>query len=365
MRILFILCATLAGLPALLAQPVLQNNVFPAIGSTFTSVAATSTALTSGPAGANQNWDFTQLMAQSLGNGSTQFLAAAGTPYAAQFPAANVASVINASLTLPYSYYQIQNNEVNFWGSILKNDTTEVSVKLTDPEIKLRAPMNFNAMFSDTYAGTSSVLTNGTTITTMSKGNKTVLYDAYGTLRMPNQVYQNAMRLKTTALTRDSSAFLGLGYSITALTTTTYEWYVANQPGPLLVIFESSGTATSSIPGLPPLTTPIVLTRSITFRTNTPTSSLFDVGDQPPAFRIASVWPNPTVDQLNIAFELADQRSNYQLLLLDTQGRAIRTQPIANGQSFLSLPVQDLVAGAYSLRLTDGKQSYSVSFLKQ
>lgn len=79
------------------------------------------------------------------------------------------------------------------------------------------------------------------------------------------------------------------------------------------------------------------------------------------------VFPNPTSDQLNVRFGLAET-TTIQADVFDLLGRRVITQrpgQLASGTQQFTLPTADLAAGIYHLRLTDGTAQQQVKFVVQ
>jgi len=74
------------------------------------------------------------------------------------------------------------------------------------------------------------------------------------------------------------------------------------------------------------------------------------------------VYPNPVADQLSVSLRTnAFQVSN--LAVYDINGKLILSQPVADNQ--IRVSAQQLAAGNYFLRLSDGKHSVTTKFVKR
>ena len=78
--------------------------------------------------------------------------------------------------------------------------------------------------------------------------------------------------------------------------------------------------------------------------------------------------PNPTTDQLQLQFSLAYTQA-YTLAVYDGQGRLVRQLPGGTAQAGqaqqVTVPVQELAAGLYLVRLTTATDRQQLKFLKQ
>jgi len=78
------------------------------------------------------------------------------------------------------------------------------------------------------------------------------------------------------------------------------------------------------------------------------------------------VYPNPVGDQFTLELELAEA-STLQLDIVDLLGRQVRSLDLGrqNGKVREAIPVAELGAGTYFLRLKAGKKVVSTKFVKQ
>lgn len=353
---LFLFAACL-GFTVLHAQPTMQNNIFPDINDVITIRFAIPTNVSEGNAGANQNWNFTNLQNDpDLDPETTTYVLPSSTPYAAEFTNSNIAGQQGSGFSGAYAYYRKENTSL----AVLGFATDSTLLKYTDTEIGLKVPLAYNGQFEDTYAGSIESVTGFTFVRT---GKNKATYDAYGTLTTPLGTYQNAMRLKTISEYKDSVSF-GVGYTVIETKITNYSFYVANQPGPLVGVFYYDVENTTVFPGLPPFSEldsykEVVYTSSITTPTN-------EAPDQALALRIESVTPNPAVDVLNVRFN-ADPAAELRFTVCDLTGKTLLTQTVSGAQagSILEIPVTGLPAGLFTLNLTEGQAVRSVRFVKR
>jgi hypothetical protein len=67
-----------------------------------------------------------------------------------------------------------------------------------------------------------------------------------------------------------------------------------------------------------------------------------------------TIYPNPTSEMINIQFETATDKE-ISLILLDAQGKLVKTDVIETSVINKTVNLQDLPAGVYYVRLTKGK----------
>src|SRR5690349_21799990 len=90
---------------SLRAQPTITSSTDPVVGTSIVNIFLDSSTVQPGNAGANQTWDFSTAVPN--GNMRTEdWLSVASTPYAASFPAADIAQkMVDTSGNIIYQYY--------------------------------------------------------------------------------------------------------------------------------------------------------------------------------------------------------------------------------------------------------------------
>lgn len=345
----------LCGLSAF-AQPVLQNNVFPDLGDNITTVFADTAGVNPGPAGANQNWDFSNLF-MTAPMGPVTMVTAASTPFAADFPFANLCGYLFSDPDNYYFYYRKEASQLSYLGSAA---TYGVLLQYTDPETLLKAPLGFGESFTDDYARFNTFPDN----TLYGSAHKTATYDAYGTLKTPLGTFQNAMRLHTVTAFRDTT-WLFAGYSINEHTDVSYEWFVPNRPLAQVSITYSTGTTTVYISGQPANTITnepskiVQFVKGLTTGTKEPFEGAFVATS-------CELNPNPVGESLHIEFFGLQSGAPMQCSLLDASGRTLRTERFVSdfGLNTLTLSVADFPPGAYFMYLTDGHVGQTLPWQK-
>ncbi len=347
------LCAALS----LFAQPTLQNNVFPDIGDVITfNTADTLLNIEEGGAGANQTWNFSTLQPQA-GLEVTQqvFISPVGTPYAANFPTANIVAKIGED-TAVYSYFRKEANQF----SILGGGSVDFLQEYTDPDVFLKTPLAFNGSYTEEYAYQLAA------IGFQSVGSRTVTYDGYGTLITPLGTFANAIRLKLVSTQEDSAALGGGVEFISQTEITSYDWFVANQVGSVVSITYTSGTSETRIAGFDTLFNEMPLTKSVNYLSAS-TVGVFSAPTALSGLSIAALGPNPAVDVLNLRFDAEVGDQSLRVLITDAMGKEVDSQTVRTvaGENLWSLPVDQLAAGNYFLTLTDGRGVITRGWVKQ
>jgi hypothetical protein len=168
-----------------------------------------------GKAGKNQVWDFTGLQIKS--GHQAEVLLPFQTPNSQDFPKAN--KVIKESGN--FFYFYIDQNTNDFLGWVNK----AAVIKLDKPSRKMVYPFRYGDKFSDNYLGH--------TVVSKIFGHFDVEADAYGTLKLPNNVtVKNVIRVKAV------DQFVEEACTSVEFKTTKYLFYSEEYRYPLIVVFK-------------------------------------------------------------------------------------------------------------------------------
>ena len=355
----FLSCMFLFLASFLQAQPILNNSVFPSIGVVVKTTVGDTTRVDPGISGSNQIWDFSNLKpSKTSGSYDLNYISPVGTPGARIFPGANlVAKYVLSDTIVSYSYFQAGAGELKSLGNYLtigKNATSTIST-----ELFLKAPLSFNANFTDKFP---QVLSNSG-VTTRSLTTKTLTYDAFGALKMPNAVFKDVMRLKTISNRRDTTTISTGGGTISNSTTTNYNWYVNGRVGALLTIVVSEGSTSVQIPNVPPQTLQFK-NITVTFASDLVTSAVDLIPESVLEARIISA--NPAQDELSIQVFSKQALPNFSLVLFDLAGKPMQSQTLnlTPGQQNIKIALDHLPAGVYQAVLKQGNAVKTLPFVK-
>ncbi len=175
-KIIFILISVLNF--SIYAQPVLNASDINPIDISGNSYSGFSSTETTGASGANVTWDFSKLELVDSEPFSAKSVLKA--PFSSSFPSSNF--FITFENGSDYDYYNLTNSKMEYLGDSSK---TSVGVIYTNPETILIFPFTYNTVFNDTYQ-----------IPPFPIFNKSITYDAYGTLILPFETYSNVIRIK-------------------------------------------------------------------------------------------------------------------------------------------------------------------------
>lgn len=335
MRKLLPLLVLLIGVVPVQGQITLTQASVGAIGTEYymgldTNVVA---GFSVGMAGPNVNWDFTNLEADVPD--TVRFLDPSATPYAADFPNANLAIVQNS--IDGYAYLSSGPTELNILG--LAGDPVGIGqtlvVKQSDPESVARFPFTYGDTIPDTSAlGVTFPFTQIQGVDSVrytSTVDRKLISDAWGTLSLDGGNY-NSLRVKEIRNSHDVievHTFLGwLPFQDTMYVDSSYSWWNDTKGYLLCQVNLSDGQVSS------------VIYQDPTF-----------VASPDPAIAAGiKVFPNPVQDRLFISFE---KPLVSELSLVDLQGRTVFRRDLSGLRHELALP--ELPTGMYLYRIQNRK----------
>lgn len=301
------------------AQITVTQSDLPAAGWGFINATDTNYSASVPAGGAGQSWNYAGLLNAS--QDSLLFINAAGTPYAGQFPLANLAT--NDPQTGAWAYFisnstglYLNGGTVPQFGSPLVYDPAQMFIPV---------PLTYG----NTYSGYSRAQID----TTLTVGpntyparfvmytNITVNADGYGTLILPTGTTNNTLRVKHISLTTDSIYVdLGAGwqplpfYTPTQRQTTNFRW-LRNGGGTLLLEIQADSLGQTANRSSYLLFFAIVGVNEITNND------------------LIKTFPNPASDRIRFGFdENPDEKRT--LTILDPLGKKMEEYDITGMNSF-------------------------------
>ncbi len=196
--------------------PVIEGIYFPVRNTAIKQVWDTTGFMMVPTIGINQVWDYRFSNGQFLGAPDTvlsKFIDPVPTPYDQFFPQANQATFIRTPFRSIsdslYYYFKVtqQGTYVQGGRSIKKMfDSTMIHTK---PEFYLPSSFSYLQTFSDTayytsYAKRYKIASTEYLVKLKSRKIKTVTYVGYGSLKLPNNTYNNVALVKETYALLDS-----------------------------------------------------------------------------------------------------------------------------------------------------------------
>ena len=340
----------------LFAQTI-NSDVLPEIGDVMNSINADTNGIEPGASGTGIVWDFSNLTPSddALAN---VFVDPADTPHNEEFPEADLASEIAVpGIGSTYSYYSLDGDEWNLLGSMsgdVKNDETP------NPELVMVAPFNYGASVSDDYQGVMASAAS----TSYNFGEKTLTFDATGTLLIPNAEFGDAMRVKTIATRTDSTA-IGATISLINTTTESYSWYVSGVVGPIVTVTYTSSESETIISGMPPVVTELPSTKSVNFNPDaTPgvnAASQIDL-----SFNVERIYPTPADSEVFVNIN-SDKNVTVNARLFNLVGRQVAGAEwrVLSGNQIFTFDLSDLPSGIYLLNMEEGKAQGTYRVVKK
>jgi hypothetical protein len=286
-----------------------------------------------GSPGSGQTWNFSGISGTQY---NYNMVAVASTPFAANFPMANIAQYSTG--TSGYKYLKTSSTALQSYGDASGSGT----VPYSNPIDLLHFPFSLNNSFTDTWYGfyTSSGYTwfeNGTT---------TVIADGSGTLITPAGTFPNTLRLHVYQTYRDS-ANAGPGSFITDHVIDQYLWY---QDG---IHFELAASVSHYVNGGSPITGGRFSGLGLA------------IEDHEALANNISVYPNPFIDELNIVLN-NNAITDLNVELTDVTGRVVLSKVITKTSDNFQIKIDEqLHSGIYFLQLSSGDNVERVKLVKQ
>jgi len=337
---LFLICLSGYTTP----QFIIDSTYIPQPGDSTKLIQCDTTGILPGDSGINKIWDYSGIQ-----TGTEEFYEAyclpSATPpaYANQFPEATLASVNNNNPAI-YHYY-------------LPADTAWLLLGYLYPGFKMEYSELFcRTPFPVTYG--SRVINHFSGIQTVTggvvhhSGTRDFAVDGSGTLYLPYESYNNAMRTRTLQTTTDSVFVNGSFYSVSHCLVHSYDWYAAGIKLPvfsLVYIWPE---------GMPPGKSVLVSSK------NTPVGLIprNDAGNM--RNDLLSCFPNPASNSVILSFTL-EKPDHLLLEITDHEGRSktLLEKYLDAGHHSLNISLGSFSQGAYLVTLLSGKVRASTKLI--
>lgn len=328
-KLLLLSLCTAASLSAV-AQPTITSAILP-IGGDMEVGMQTMMLTSPGPAGANVNWDFSNV---SFSPGDTTiYYICPGAPGCSQFPGSTLAA--NNPVDDFYTHYAAGTQKYTALGYY---DVTDDYV-FDDPEDLLRFPMTYTNSYTDSFNVLFDYAAN---FVVRRKGQIVVTADGYGTLKLPNGTYNNVLRVKAVEDFSDSSGGTPLVFHIEQ-----YAWYDPTLRSPLI---------TFSVFSSPAAPMPQYYAQ---YRSNIPTA----VAQTALQSGSIGLYPNPATDVLTLTLPTAIDASRAAISVSDVTGRSMPVAISATGHT-ATIQVTTLPAGLYLMQVRTPLGSRTLKFEK-
>ncbi len=300
-----------------------------------------------GAAGANQTWDFRNVPL-STEKRTHQFLAPSGTPFAAQFPLANLAQriILDGDLSENYLYLQITSGNFRLLGAgVVAPDTSLTSDFGNDAITPL--PMQFNRSWSTLQTDTIGDFASFAVINIVKASN---VVDAWGTVRLPGGDY-GCLRLRSANAIITKTYLGGQLFLTDSSSNLSYSWISKND----FVVAEITSQDEE---------TNLNFTDAASFgRLVSTTTGVAerDASIMPAMFTLEQNYPNPFNPATQIAFQLQSS-GLVEMTIYNLLGEKVRTllsAPMSAGSHTVTWNGRDeqgnsLASGIYLYRLKVG-----------
>jgi hypothetical protein len=164
----------------LFAQPVIEGYYMAPIG--FAANISVGPAVTPGPEGADQIWDFSTTALTLVG--TYEIVDPATTPFVTMVPFSNFCTrVVPIAKDTSYDYYNLQATKMEKVAQGMTNSGGDI---FTDYKTDMIFPFSYQQAYTDTFTKAGG-----------STGIFTKTYDAYGTLFTADKKYTNVVRVHT------------------------------------------------------------------------------------------------------------------------------------------------------------------------
>ena len=207
--------------------PVIKNAEDFKYGTTLIFQQAFADNVVVDKSGENQIWDFSKLEVIPSKTTTIKITPPDSTPYYNLFPEANFVEKYSDGR---YVYLLKNEHENQLVGTV--STENNLFIKYNNPMLFIKRPIKFQDTISDEYTTEYSV--NGMDF--KGKGTVTTIADAYGTLILPNNKYENVLRVKVEQVQTDT---LKQYSSIIKTVTITYLWFDNKHTSALLKVNET------------------------------------------------------------------------------------------------------------------------------
>jgi hypothetical protein len=198
----------IAAFTGLSAQITITSNDIAALYTVVLQANDTLPTVTAGPAGTNQNWDYSALANHRVD--SLEYTLPQFTPYGSFFPSANRAIITAPGSNPFYSYFDLNSSIFQVTGAAFDViGTGVVPINFSNPETQITFPSTYNTSFVDTSMGMFQMYYGqdpgiGFTVDSFRIHiwvKKTSNIDGWGTVTTPsmtnvNCIRQNALRVE-------------------------------------------------------------------------------------------------------------------------------------------------------------------------
>lgn len=333
-KIYTIVLITFVALHAEAQITITQSNL-PAIGWGYINATDSTYAAAISPGGASQSWNYASLL--NLDQDSLLFQSATGTPYAAQFPGANLAAF--DPQTGAYAYFT--SSASGFYLNGGAGSQLPIALVYNPAQMFIPVPFTYNSTYSGYSRFQVDTVIGGVNTRIVQHTSVNILGDGWGSLVIPTGSHPNTLRAKTTLLRVDSIYInLGLGwtplpgYTPTQTQTTNFKW-MENGNGTLMLEIEADS-----------------LGQNATFSNYLVLFGIVGINEITNAQTIQT-YPNPASNLVTFGFD-DTMNSKTSLYIYDALGQQVEINDVTGLNSF-TMSTSHLSNGVYSYMVQNEK----------
>jgi len=307
---------------AIQAQPTLTAaDDVPLNGSEF-AVRNNDTFLSPGPAGANVQYNYWDMLVDGGGLQNIRWFNASVSPNASMVPSATLLSTDGGADTL---YWTVTANGLEQVGA--RSALYSTTINYTDALLELKLPCTYQTSWTDNHAASYSI--SGFPVSRV--GTITGIADAYGVLQLPNNFVHNVLRVKLRRSITDAAAIV-----TTLRKETVYNYYEEGGRYPRLHLRIDSVQINGGA---------WAVTRRAEWQGNAYAVGLDENLTDADVF---TAYPNPTDGPLTLA---ANNAFGAQVEIADPAGRVVERITLTSDKA--TIDTKHLPAGMYHLSLIE------------
>lgn len=321
------------------AQPVFNSVNYPAIGTVFTEFTVNSAVFAPGNAGANQIWDFSNLVPGSTTTTITYTVPSA-TPNGGLYAGSASATQNTSSFGTIYNYYTLDANKSAYMGGVYSG-IIDVYTYHTPPQEYWHFPLTYNSAYTSTFSSYVSAIGPGGFSEHYSGGTFDVMADGYGTLITPAGTLPNCLRVKFTNIYMDTT-YINSDTStrdVRDIVSIKYNWISGNLNPWLTLRVDTVRTD-----------------NSVTVYENY-SSSTIGV-DEVLNRNSLKAYPNPAPNNSAISFDAGQLNPGEALFnVVDINGRILKNITLKipySDSKLITVDLSDYAPGIYHIKLQQG-----------
>lgn len=321
------------------AQITLTQANTPAIGQSSNSYSASAVTFDPSATGGNQNWNVTSYSYSDDGFDAT-YVAPGSTPYAAEYPTANLATVQGVDPDLSYTFFRLASNGLYLLGIVSVTGGQEFVLAPDNEVLIIPFPMTMGTGWSSVYRITLEPVP-GFSVATVDSSRIEV--QAWGTMTTP---MWTESCLKALDHSYNTSYLNGQQQGPTT-EMWSYVWFTSN-PSRTVDFDNQDATGPDFTDG--------ELSYSAEGTTDTPAPR----GPVSESFKLSQNYPNPFNPSTTLPIELA-KSGKVEVTIYNEVGQVVShmEQDLTAGQHSLPIDGSAWSSGSYFAKVMAGNEVQS------